>query len=255
MEHVDFGKTATDYRRHRAGFPPALFELLAGWGIGLPGQRLLDLGTGTGTLARGFAQRGAQVAGLDTSANMLTQARQLDAEVGVAVDYLQGTAEATGLADGAFDIISAGQCWHWFRRDEAAHEAWRLLRPGGRIVLAHFDWLPLPGNVVATTESLILQHNPAWRGAGGTGIHPGHFADLAQAGFSGLRSASFDMAVPYSHEGWRGRIRASAGVAASLPAEQVAAFDAELAAMLARDFPTELLQVPHRVFAVMGVKC
>ncbi|MDQ6781646.1 MAG: class I SAM-dependent methyltransferase, partial [Candidatus Eremiobacteraeota bacterium] len=46
---IDFGKTASDYGRFRAGFPDRFFErLLAGWIA--PGQRVLDLGTGTGTV-------------------------------------------------------------------------------------------------------------------------------------------------------------------------------------------------------------
>ena len=62
---IDFGKTAEDSARHRAGFPPALFDRLQRIGIGKPGQRLLVLGTGTGTLARGFATGGCGVTGLD----------------------------------------------------------------------------------------------------------------------------------------------------------------------------------------------
>src|ERR1700719_1216148 len=64
---VDFGTTAQDYAAHRAGFPKELFDRLATMGIGRSGQRLLDLGTGTGTLARGFARRGASVVGTDPS--------------------------------------------------------------------------------------------------------------------------------------------------------------------------------------------
>jgi predicted RNA methylase len=56
---VDFAKTAEDYRRHRAGFPGSFFDRLAAYGIGHVGQRVVDLGTGTGTLARGL--RGAAV--------------------------------------------------------------------------------------------------------------------------------------------------------------------------------------------------
>ena len=56
--------------------------------------------------------------------------------------------------------------------------------------------------------------------------------------------------MPYGHRAWRGRIRASAGVAASLGPEAVAAFDAEHATLLATGFPSEPLDVPHRVWAL-----
>ncbi len=145
-------------------------------------------------------------------------------------------------------MVSAGQCWHWFRADEAAAEVRRLLRPGGRIVIAHFDWLPLPGTVVETTERLILAHNPSWRLAGGTGMYPRWLTDLRVAGFRDVETFSFDVDVPYSREDWVGRIRASAGVAASLPAPAVERFSAELTALI----PSAELTVPHRVWAVMA---
>lgn len=53
MKNVDFGKTADDYAKHRAGFPPSLYLRLAHHGIDVAGADLIDLGTGTGTLARG----------------------------------------------------------------------------------------------------------------------------------------------------------------------------------------------------------
>ncbi len=52
---ADFGKTANDYGRHRAGFPDEFFERLKALGILRAGMRALDLGTGTGTIARGLA--------------------------------------------------------------------------------------------------------------------------------------------------------------------------------------------------------
>ncbi|MBE2231896.1 MAG: class I SAM-dependent methyltransferase [Anaerolinea sp.] len=100
---VDFGKTSEDYARHWAGFPPSLFQRLATAGIGLPGQRVLDLGTGTGTLARGFALQGCHVTGVDVAAPQLAQAAELDRQAGVQVSYLLAAAEATGLPSAHFD--------------------------------------------------------------------------------------------------------------------------------------------------------
>ncbi|MER5968935.1 class I SAM-dependent methyltransferase [Streptomyces sp. NPDC002055] len=250
----DFGLTAQDYGRHRAGFPPALMERLSSSGIGVPGQDVLDIGTGTGSLARLFARSGATVTGIDPAAPLLEQARELDRAAGVEIGYHVATAERTGLPDASFDVVAAGQCWHWFDAPAAAAEVRRLLRPGGRVVIAHFDWLPLPGNVVEATEALITAFNPAWTMGGGTGLYPRWLTDLATAGFTGIETLSFDLDVPYTPEAWEGRIRASAGVGASLTPERVEEFTAQLDAVLRKDFPGEVLQVPHRTWAVTAVE-
>ncbi len=250
--NVDFGRTACDYGRHRAGSPDSMFDRLSGYGVGIRGQRVVDVGTGTGTVARGFARRGCAVIGIDPSEELIGEARRLDAEAGVDVDHRIARAEDTHLDAGSVDVYAAGQCWHWFDRPRAAAEARRVLVPGGAIVICHFDWLPLPGNMVDATEQLILAHNPSWRAAGGTGMHPRWAADVSGAGITGIETFSYDVDVPYSHDGWRGRIRASAGVGATLDSDAVGRFDAELAGLLAQRFPDEPLQVPHRVWALIA---
>ena len=55
----------------------------------------------------------------------------------------------------------------------------------------------------------------------------------------------------YSHEAWRGRIRASAGIGGTLTPAQVNAFDREFAAILKQRFPTDLMDVHHRTFALV----
>jgi len=249
---VDFGRTAQDYATHRAGFPRALFDRLATMGVGRSRQHLLDLGTGTGTLARGFAGRGAVVVGIDPSEPLLVEARRLSENEGVRVDYRVGRAEDIDADDGTFEVVTAGQCWHWFDRPAAAAECARVVVPGGALAICYFDWLPLPGNVVAATEALILLHNPEWPYSGGLGMYPLWTLDVAGAGFTGIETFSFDVDVSYTHAAWRGRIRASAGVAASLPPDAVVAFDDELADLLEADFPDEPLAVPHRVWALVA---
>lgn len=251
---VDFDRTASDYSTHRAGFTPDFFAALKDRGYLTPGHAAVDLGAGTGTIARGLARAGLHVTGLDIAPDLLSAAAALDAEAGVQVTYKKACSEDTGLPDNAADLLTAGQCWHWFDRTRAASEAYRLLRPGGRIVIAHFDWLPMPGSLVAATEALILRYNPDWAGAGGTGLYPDWLTDLATAGFCDLETASFDVTQTYSHEAWRGRIRASAGVAASLSPEAVAEFDAELAAMMECFFKDDPAQIPHRVWWVTARK-
>ena len=251
---ADFGKTADDYARHRAGYPDWLFERLMRRGLARPGMRALDLATGTGYLARGLAQRGLTVTGLDVSADMIAAAKALDLAHGLSIDYVVGKSEQTGLPAASFDLVTAACAWHWFDRSKATAEVLRLLKPGGWVVICSQDWLPLDGNVVARTEAIVQRHNPKWPFGGLDGLKPGFVGDLRAAGVRSIESFSVDFDIPYTHESWRGRMRASAGVSGSLSPQQVRAFDAELGQMLARDFPQQPMPVAHCLFAVFGRK-
>lgn len=262
MKDVDFGKTAADYGRHRAGFPDHFFERMFAAGFIEPGQRVLDLGTGTGTIARGLALRGCRVVGLDIADRLIAEARAQDEAAGAQIEYVIAPAETTGFEAESFDLVIAGQCWHWFDSLAVAREARRILAPGGRLAIAYLDWLPLTNedgtaNVVTMTENLIRSHNPAWDMHDGNGFHAEYLADWTRVGLNEIESFSFDQSVPYSQEAWRGRIRASAGVSATLLPEQVAAFDRELAEVLARDFPEQggaPLEIPHRIWCALARK-
>ena len=249
---VDFGLAASDYAKHRPGFPPAFFEHVKGLGIGLAGQRVLDVGTGTGTLACGFAERGSDVVGLDPSPEMLIQAARAAEREGLRASWVRGWAESTGLSDGEFDVVCAGQCWHWFDRACAAREAARLLRPSGQILIAYFSYLPLAGSVAEATEQLVLRHNPSWLWDGHSGRHPEFVDDVRLAGFISPNVFEFELPVTFTHDGWRGRFRACNGVL-TLPTESIAAFDADLAHLLGERFP-EPLVVEHRTWGVVAQK-
>jgi SAM-dependent methyltransferase len=248
---TNFGKAAGDYGAFRAGFPASIFDRLAEFDVGLPGQTLIDLGTGTGTLARGFALRGCTVTGVDPDPRMIEQARKLDRQDNVHIRYVEATAESTGLDGGAADVVTAGQCWHWFDQPRATAEVIRLLKPTGKLVIAHFDWLPLEGNVVEATEALIKRYNPDWHFDGGLGMYPQWLPGLSAAGMGDIQTFSYDMDVPYTPEAWRGRIRASAGVAA-LDEDSARKFDSDHAKLLSDRFSSNALAVPHRVFAIVA---
>src|SRR5688572_21320738 len=84
MPAIDWSLSSTDYARHRRGFPDAFFDRLSARGLSGPGRRALDLGTGTGSLARGLAQRGTDVVALDIAEGQLREARRLSELEGVA---------------------------------------------------------------------------------------------------------------------------------------------------------------------------
>ena len=247
---IDFGTTADDYARHRPGFPPAAFEAFARHGIGLAGQRVLDLGTGTGSLARGFAVRGTSSVGLDPSPGMIAAAASLAAPAGGPFALVRAWSESLPFATATFDVVCAGQCWHWFDRARAAAELARVLKPDGRAVIAYFSYLAEPGSLGAASERIVLAHQPGWGWANKDGRYPRFGADLVAAGLELEGELDFTLPIAFTHESWRGRFRACNGVL-TLPPDRAAAFDAELAAMLAAEWPEPLVS-EHRVWAVIA---
>lgn len=248
-EAVEFGATTTQYNKYRATFPTELFERLEARGVPRPEDRVLDVGTGTGFFGAGLATDTVDVFGADIDRGMLKQTQ--DTHTGESsIVYIQADAASLPFHSASFDVVTAAQCWHWFDRDAAASEAHRVLVPGGSLIITHFDWLPRSGNVVETTEALVLEMNPDWPMSGGTGFYEEWPADVYAAGFDDVETFTFDVEVPYSHHGWRGRMQASAGVAASLCEEEAREFDERLASLLESEFSTEPLRVPHRSFTL-----
>ncbi len=250
---IDFGRTAADYERFRPGFPDVMFERFFSKGWIASGQRALDLGTGTGTMALGLARRGLEVTGVDIAPELLEVARHRAKDLSFSVRFVERHAEATGLPAGSYDIVSAGQCWWWFDEGAVIREVDRVLVDGGRLIICSFSYLPLDGTVAGATEDLVLEYNPGWPKAGWRGVHPEHVEALDRSGFEQVESFSFTIDVPFTHESWRGRIRTCNGVGSALVSQEVERFDADLAAMLEDQFPGPL-NVAHRVFATSGVK-
>lgn len=256
---IDFGVAATDYARHRQGPPLEVFDRLErGFGIGTPRQEIVDVGTGTGVVARALAARGARVVGLDPSPALLAEAARLAAADDLDITWRHARAEETGLAAASADALVVSQAWHWFERARAAAEARRVLRPCGAIAIVQLDWLPLPGSVVELTLALVDQHRARAslplrldeERFAHHGVYPYWADDLAAAGFTAIEHVGFDVAQRYTHEAWRGRMR-SAALVHTMSAAAQADFDEELARALAMGFG-DPADVPHRVFAVIA---
>ncbi len=253
---IDFGRAVQDYLRHRVGFPPSFFERVARFGVGADGQSVLDIGSGTGTLAHGFAQRGCRVVALDLSSAMLRGAQHIQPS-NASLGYVRALAESLPFADATFDVVVAGQCWHWFDRPHVAQGVRQVLRPNGKVVIAHFDYYAVEGNIVHETEQLIEVFNPSFNPeqlglVGQFGFYPQWTIDLEQAGYREIETFSYTESISYSHAGWRGRMRASAGVV-SMDAQRVPAFDYALSQMLSQNY-ADPLTIPHRVWVVIAQK-
>jgi SAM-dependent methyltransferase len=248
---IDWGKTSADYAAHRPGPPEGFYARLAALGVGLPGQRILDLGTGTGLLARRFAQAGCTVAASDISAGQIEAARALAAEQGLDIDFRVAAAEAPVFDAASFDAITANQCWLYFDVERMLPEVKRLLAPGGVLVTSHFSWLPRCDPIAAASEALVLRFNPAWGGVDWAGEIPPlpAWAENRAAGRMRLRAMFwYDEPIAFTRTAWCGRIRACRGIGATLSEAEVAAFDQAHEELLAR-IVGENFAVLHRIDA------
>jgi SAM-dependent methyltransferase len=118
----------------------ALLEALAPQ----PGERWLDVATGTGAVALLAARAGAEVTGLDLSPALIETAKQKAAAEGLEIDFEAGDAEALPYEDASFDAVCSA-IGTQFAPDHAAvaGELARVCRPGGRLGLA--CWTPDSG--------------------------------------------------------------------------------------------------------------
>ena len=115
-----------------------------------PGERILDLATGTGIVAREAApfvgERGRIVA-LDINPAMMAVGQSLPDPTGASIEWLEGDAAALPLPNAAFDVVLCQQGLQYFAdRAAAAAEVRRLLPSGGRALLA--VWRALTHNPV-----------------------------------------------------------------------------------------------------------
>lgn len=185
-----------------------------------PGQRVLDVASGTGDLARAFAPRvqpGGMVVATDINGAMLEEGRRRLLDAGVCVPALQCDAERLPFADASFDRVSVAFGLRNMTHKEAAlAEFRRVLRPGGKLLVLEFsrpweavrplyDWysfkvLPRLGRLVAGDSGSYRYLAESIR------KHPDQAtlkAMMEQAGFVGVQWYNLSAGVVALHVGLR----------------------------------------------------
>jgi SAM-dependent methyltransferase len=131
-----FDTAAAEYERRRPDYPEEALRWAAEiLGIA-PGDRVLDLGAGTGKLASGLVALGFDVMAVEPGAPMLEQLRTAVPEA----EALEGPAESIPLPDASVRAAFAGQAFHWFDRARAVPELHRVVAEGGGLALLWNWW-------------------------------------------------------------------------------------------------------------------
>lgn len=239
----DWGRTSADYAKYRDIYPDEFYQHILRAGLCRDGQRVLDIGTGTGVLPRNMYKYGAKWVGTDISAEQIAQAQRLSAETGMDIDFYVCPAEELSFPDDSFDAATACQCIWYPDHGKLAPRLARMLRQGGKFLILYMAWLPFEDEIAGRSEELVLKYNPVWSGAGEVRKQisvPEEYLEY----FDITNRELYDLRVPFTRESWHGRMRACRGVGASLSPQDLSLWDEEHRRML-RDTAPESFEVLH----------
>ena len=177
----------------------------------------------------------------DDSAEQIAHAKRLSE--GMDIRYDAVPTEEVDFPDASFDVITACQCFWYFRHECVMPQLHRMLKPQGSLLLLYMAWLPFEDEIARASEELVLRYHPSWSGRGET-MHPIEIPGCYFERFEMVHHEEFRLRVPFTRESWHGRMRACRGVGASLLKEDLAAWEREHRAMLERMAPPEF-EVQH----------
>ena len=147
---LSFGATAEEYDRVRPSYPAELIDDL----VALRPARVLDVGSGTGKAAELLVARGLDVLAVEADARMaaIVERKGIAVEVSPFQDW-----DARGRV---FDLITAGQSWHWMPQPVSDRRAFALLRAGGHLA-AFWNLGMLDERAMAALDAVYAVHAPA----------------------------------------------------------------------------------------------
>jgi len=150
-----FGAQAGDYRAFRPAWPAEVFTRILDR-VPRPRRRALDLGAGTGLVTEQLLEHFDAVVALEPDARMLAHI-----EPRPALTTLNGRAEDARFEPGSFDLVTAGNAFHWMDGAAVLERARGWLAPGGLAALFHYN---PPHAAEGTLEELLSrEYSVVWR--------------------------------------------------------------------------------------------
>ena len=152
-----FSNRGENYVRSRPGYPPEVVALLRRECGLTPQSEITDIGFGTGLFTRLLLENGNRVVGVEPNDAMRHEGERILASY-LIFRSVCGSAEATTLAAGSVDFVTAAQAAHWFRREQARAEFLRILRTGGWVVLIWNERSTDSSPFLVAYEKLLLTY-------------------------------------------------------------------------------------------------
>ena len=149
----DWGRVSSEYAKYRDIYPKIFFQKILDLGLCKDGQKILDLGTGTGVLPRNMYCYGGIWTGTDISEEQIEQAKHLSADMNI--DYKAVATEKIDFPAESFDVITACQCFWYFDHESVMPNLYRMLKPGGKL-LCIWRGFPTRMKLPAEVKNLYL---------------------------------------------------------------------------------------------------
>lgn len=234
-----FGRVADLYNRYRPGPPPALADRLGD----LTGQRVLEVGAGTGLVSRFLLELGANLTAVEPDPQM----RDVLERETPGLRVIDAVAEALPLGDASMDVTVVSSAWHWFEQPAATLELARVLVDGGRAIVM--------GNGFSEShqwfEDWSRIHNP-----GGGSWERRHAvdagADLAVA-FADVEPFEIDWTWRRTLDELMGMFVTYSAVITAAPEERER-MEREVRALIEAEAPSGVVDVPMRLVGSVGTR-
>ena len=245
----DWGRTSKEYAKYRDIYPKEFYDRIVKRNLCVKGQKVLDLGTGTGVLPRNMYQYGAEWIATDISKEQIEQAKMLAKSQNMDIDFRAVATEDIAFDIESFDIITACQCFFYFDHKKIMPKLHDMLKKDGKLLILYMAWLPYEDEIANKSEQLVKKYNPDWTGGGET-KRPVNIPDAAYEYFELEDHEEYDLKIPFTKESWHGRMRACRGIGASLNEDELKRWDTEHRNML-DEIADESFDVLH--YAAMAV--
>jgi SAM-dependent methyltransferase len=214
---ASFGSSAELYDRTRPRYPEELYAYL----LADAPRTALDVGCGTGIAARRLQRLGLEVLGVELDERMAAVARESGVPVEVA------TFEGWDRQGRTFDLLTAGQAWHWIDPQAGAARAAEAVRPGGRIAV-FWNLAQPPADLASRIDPVYARLAPELQpysvvlgqGGGPARLRSAHDALTADGSWQDLEQLDFGQEIAYSRDGWLDYLRTHSDHS-TLPAERL----------------------------------
>ncbi len=232
----DWGKTSPDYAKYRDIYPIEFYKKIIDRNLCVNGQKILDIGTGTGVLPRNMYKFGGVWTGVDIQKRQIEQAKIMSANMNI--NYVVSATEEISFPEKSFDVITACQCFGYFDAVKTSPILHKILKNDGRLLILYMAWLPFEDEIAKASEDLVLKYNPNWSGAR-ENMHKISISKEYEKYFKLVYREEFKVNVSFTKESWNGRMKACRGVGASLDETHINQWEGEHLELLNRIAPDE----------------